>query len=243
MKLKQSVVYRMKDIRKSILIFYLIVIASYIFTAFLNSLESIHMSQFGGIEIGSMIFLFIVSMNSFKPAFYLLMQHGVSRKTMFNSFIISAIIASGVMALIDSICYTLLGTGKSVNTMFEQVYTGLYDDNLLIKVLVTFVWALSAYLAFSMAGYFISVLYYRMNKTLKLIVSITVPSFIFIIMPAIDVYFGWNITRWIGKAFELMLGTGENMNPFRSVITCSILSIIGALLSYGLVKKAVVKRN
>lgn len=243
MKIKQAVIYRLKDVKKSILVFYLIVIASYLFISFLASLESVNMTQMSGFEAATMIFLLVTGLNSFKPAFYLFMQNGISRKTMFYSYFISMLVASGIMALIDSIAYTLVGSNRGIFSLFDQLYNKLYEDQLVVKVLVNFIWAWSAYLAFSLIGYFITILYYRMNKVLKLIVSISVPCLLFIVLPIVDTYYNGEISLFIDKAFDFLFGSGAHVNPFASVLSCSLISIIFAVLSFCLARKAVIKKS
>lgn len=242
MKIKQAVIYRLKDVRKSILLFYLIVFASYLLINILANLESVHVSGMSGLEMSSMIFLLVIGLNSFKPTFYLFVQNGVSRKTMYHSYLISMLISSAIMAFIDAVVFTLIGPKLGIISLFEQLYTGFYEDQLLIRLMVTFLWCLTAYFAFCNIGYFITVLYYRMNKALKLIISISVPCTLFIGVPILDSYFNGKITRMFVETFDFFFGTGADRNPFASVISCCCISLVLVLLSFGFVKKVVVKR-
>jgi hypothetical protein len=242
MKLKQSVLYRLKDLKNSIFAFYLTIIAIILLVIILKSINSLNVTTFGGTELGSMILLFVLSLCSFKSAFYMFVQNGVSRKTMFYSYLISAMVVSGTMALIDSVCYTLLGTRGYANSTFEQIYFEVNYDTIMLKILVSFIWTVSAYMAVSVIGFFITVLYYRMNKIFKLIVSISIPCLLLIILPAVDIYYEGRITSTLRKCFQFLLGTGENINPLNSVITCGCVSIVFAMISYGMVKKVAIKR-
>ncbi len=243
MKIKQAVIYRLRDVKKSVISFYLIIFASYILLSILTRIESVHVTQMSSLEMATMIFLLCIGLNSFKPIFYLLVQNGVSRKTMFYSFMISMLVSSAVMAFIDSVIYSLVETSLGISSLFEQLYVGLYEEQLVVRIFVTFVWALCAYFAFGVIGYFISILYYRMNKSLKLIVSISVPCLLFIGLPIIDTYFNGKVTLMIRKTFDFFFGTGAKPNPFISAISCCCLSIIFLALSFGLSKKAVIKRS
>jgi peptidoglycan/LPS O-acetylase OafA/YrhL len=242
MKIKQAVIYRLKDVRNSLLTFYLVVLACFVFFKIVGSLESVHMSQMNGLEMATIMFLFVLGLFSFRSTFYLFIQNGVSRKTMFYSYIITMLAVSGFMALIDTLAYNLNSSKRGINSLFEQLYSTQYDDELVVKILVAFVWSLSAYLAFSIIGYFVSTIFYRMNKTLKIIVSVSVPCLLFIALPIVDSYYDGKVTRWISNTFDFFFGTGEQLNPFISVLTCCGISIILGICSYALVKKAVIKR-
>ena len=103
-------------------------------------------------------------------------------------------------------------------------------------------WRFVCYAAVAMLGYLITVLYYRMNKPAKLAVSIGVPVFFVIVLPAIDfALFSGSIYHAIGVFVARARGFLNGSNPYIGMLSGTLLFIIFAELSYLTLRKATVK--
>lgn len=245
MKLRKAISYRMIDIKKSIILFYGIMALSFILVILLNTFTTetsgVHVN---GMEFCTFIFLFVWGLNSFRQPFMVLLQNGISRKTMFTSYMIIMTIVAGGMAFFESIIYFVFHANNLYLSAFMQIYDGI-SLNVFSEILLTFVWSFSLYLAAAMFGYFVTTLYYLMNLTAKLIVSIGIPALILVILPILDEYVcAGAIFQFIGKAISYVVGTyGDSYHPFNCILSGLLVALVFAGISYVMVKKVVVKRK
>lgn len=249
MNLKTATLYQVKDYKNSVLIYYLVVVS--VVTFFLITIsvgDSSNFTSTGGIESATSIFLFVAGLNSFKESFLMLMQNGISRKTMFISRVISVGILSVIMACTDRILIFLMGLVNTGNGRFE--ISGLYEHffaehaagrNVLQRGVEGILLAIVLYLASVAFGYFITAAYYRMSKALKIAVSVGVPVGIFLVLPVIDATVaGGRIGRFIAKALRFIFCFGE-ADPYNLILSCIGVFIVFFTLSWLLVRKAVEK--
>jgi hypothetical protein len=104
------------------------------------------------------------------------------------------------------------------------------------------IWRLFTYAATAIVGFFITVLYYRLNKPLKLTVSIGVPVFFLMVLPYIDgMFFDGKIYDTIGNLIAGAYGFLDGYNPYISVLSSAIIFIVMGVLSYLLMRRATVK--
>jgi len=81
MNSKAAVKYRFYDYWKALLIFYIVIAASLVFMFVFSALTRDNPEFRGsvqGLEIASVIFLFVLGLNSFKDVFMMFMQNGIS---------------------------------------------------------------------------------------------------------------------------------------------------------------------
>lgn len=94
MKTRASYRYQVFDNLKAIYVFYFVVLcvdALIFVTAYMSHTQTGNASgQFSGMELSTAIFLFIAGLCSFKEAFGMLIQNGVSRKSIFIGRILTA---------------------------------------------------------------------------------------------------------------------------------------------------------
>ena len=163
---------------------------------------------------------------------------------MFKSFILSIMTLSVFMSLIDSINTVIVNIISNYDPIYLQIYGRRYAEGVseIVKFLDGFLWNTFTYLTVSMVGYFLAILYYRMDKKLTIIVSVGVPGFLFFILPIIEFNFTKGaIIRTIGKFISFASGFENGYNPYYYITTSIFVFIIFGGLSYGLVRKAVVK--
>jgi hypothetical protein len=205
--------------------------------------------QFSGIEAATVIFVFISGLCSFKEAFLMLMQNGISRRTFFLGRIITVLSVALTMALIDQI---IIIASKAVSgltdniiesrSLFEQLYhTKASGMSFAGSTLSSFVFAFSLYLCFMSAGYLITLIFYRLNKAGKLVIGIGVPVGLFTVLPIFDlIAAGGRISAAIYHfiAFAFGLETHQLAN---ALITCIVAFFLLSGLSWLLVRRAPVR--
>lgn len=232
MKIKSAYKYQISELKKPVIIYYAIIVAmmaaaAIIMAVFKNSV--IHIESFDNpYSMATVIFLFVCGLNSFRQQFHMFLANGLSRKTLFLSTLAAFATASVAMAVIDGIL-----------DMAASLYL---SGNLPTQFVDAFVWSVFCYMAAAVTGIFITTAYYRMNKAVKLLVSIGVPVMVFIVIPIVDyTFFNGVITtgfyRFISAATSLL---GED-NPYSMVLVNIFNVAIFSGLSWMLTRRAIVK--
>lgn len=197
-----------------------------------------------GIEFSSMIFIFVGGLNSFKETFRMFLQNGRSRRTLFLSYLYSLLPVTGIMALVDTSLGTVGSSLGNYRSIFEPYFLHLSSSSSLVTFLAGLGLCLFFYTTCALMGYFITTLYYRMGKGLKLLVSIGVPTLVIIVLPMVDIGLAHGaISRGIGQLFLLASGIKAGYNPFYPLASCLIVGSILAGLTYLLQRRAVIKEQ
>jgi hypothetical protein len=203
--------------------------------------------QLSGLEFATVIFLFIAGLNSFKEEFGLLIQNGISRKTVFAGRILTSLTVAMGMAVIDklvSFIFQGLNTVTDGNigssTLFELVYKNYRQEGMLMP-LTSFLFSFFLYLCFSGAGYFITTAFYRLGKAGKVALSVSLPVGIFVVLPIFDYTIaGGRITAALYKFLDFALGISSG-RLINEMITCTLAFLIFSGFSWLLIRKASVK--
>lgn len=250
MNVKAAYKYQLADHKKSILIFYGVIFA--LLTMLSIGTVSIRTASgqlmFSGLDSATAIFLFVAGLNSFKEPFLMLMQNGVSRKSVFKSRILVTLTVALIMAAIDKIilllgkAIALSNDGFQYFSLYEQVYQGrLSQESAFLLHMNIFVFDFLMYLSFLTVGYFITILFYRLNKAGKIAVGAGVPVGLFIVFPIIDsALFNFRISGEISRFFDFIFGC-TSVNPYAAMMTFTVFSVIVSLFTWLLMKKAIVK--
>lgn len=223
--------------------------------------QAFDFSTTSGTELSTIIAIFIVGLTFFKDSFRFYISSGVSRKRFFTGVISALGITSAVTALLDCVNALIFSQFLNYHSLYQMMLnpekigtlvrvknaSGIYTGEVLYKVAFTpsmllknYLWCVLAYFAFAMFGLFITVLYYRMSKVQKIIVSVSVPSFFLFVLPMLDQYVaGGKIGAAISKAFEWWMYCG--INPGTDIITRLALSAVLTGITYYMVRKAEVK--
>lgn len=194
MNINPTLKYQIGDQKKSFFIFWIIMcgllvltfIASMILIAVYGSFDSNNdsatqiVTPFYGyyIFVASVcgIYLFFSSIGSFKENFLMMQQNSVSRKSMF----VARLETIGIMSLIMTVCglvfYYLTWAVLRIMFMIEgsQDTMALSFAEPNSNAILTLVETLCGFLLLMAIGYFITVLFYRLNKTGKILVPILV---------------------------------------------------------------------
>lgn len=260
MKIKSTLKYQLYDQKSSIFIYYLVMILLYTIigtsmsislksNAYV-SLDSTYAVYMSGMEMATGIFLFVLALNSFKENFGMFIQNGVSRKTFFLSKLLNTAVLCFVMSFIDTL---LLNFGKWIATKADGLYSqGIfeigYSDYVsslspIIKYVESYFYNIFLYSTFIAVGFFITLLYYRMNKVWKIAVSVGVPILCFWILPFMDYYFFHsNISQWSSQFMNKILGFSTS-NPLIGMFTMLLISVIFFTISWLLMRRAIVKER
>lgn len=242
MNIKPVFKYFVADSKRALLIYYAIIYLILFLTVILLKSMNIE-GEISSIDVATMIFLLVIGMNLFKAPFRLFLQNGVSRKTMFVSFLCFSGCICAFMAILDQINYRIFSCFSTYAQMFSWLYAGRYETMFGVQqTLEGIVWSLFGYLLFTVLGFFITVLYYRCNKWQKFAISIGVPGVLFIILPLLDGnFFQGQIILNIVKFFRIALGLEYGVNPLIGTLSFAIGAAILGGITFLLMRKAPVK--
>jgi hypothetical protein len=241
--------YMLREYKRALALFYAIqiILMSCLFAIVINVDRST--AQFTGAESIGITFIFVVSLASFKETFRMLIQNGVSRKTMIVGQVAWILCMSAIMSVIDRLISLVGAIGTHITDRFttggllEQLYPSRfsYDPGNILTHFKTIAFSFCLYAAFAALGYLISHLYYRMNTAAKVAVSISVPCFLIIGLPIIDRVTKGKISYFFERVSYLLSGVGGSGSPLRlmafSLLCCALL----CGLSWLLLRRAQVK--
>jgi hypothetical protein len=159
--------YQIHDFWKAVLVFCFInilITSSISATVAING-ESI---SFGGLEMATVIFLFVAGLNCFKSNFKFMLANNVSRKGFYFGNAIALVTVSAFMALVDAILNVIFNNVFVLNIPYEGVVMQLYRNN---SFFAGFLWCFGLNTFAVCFGWFITMLYYRCNSIMKIVVS------------------------------------------------------------------------
>lgn len=238
MNLKPSFKYQFRDSIRSMIGFYIVIVLLYIAATIVTAIArshintSVHM-QLTGIEFSTLIFLFIVGLNVFKENYSLLLQNGVSRRSVFLGHILNALALAAIAALMDKLLLAVFSPivrsfapQMIIGSTFSTIYSVSGAGGYALDILYNF----TSFLLAISCGYFLTNLFYRLNKPGKILVGAGVPVLLFIIYPIFDsVVMDGRISQAIAKFTATVTGTLSN-RPIYAVISF----LVGSAIVYGL---------
>lgn len=242
--------YQTKDNVRAVIIFYLIVCAIIVLISIgVATTSTSSRSTMGGLDTSTTIFLFVAGIVSFKEPFRMLMQNGVSRRTMMKSKILTALALTFFMAVCTTV---LMIIGKALTSSMESYsLLSTYEQTYALKAasqsfftlqLSTLIFNFLQYLSVFSLGLFVALIFYRCGKAGKIAVGAGVPVTIFLVLPIIDaVYFKMKITKSIFQFFDTVFGITAG-RPWAAFISFAVLAVLGLSLSWLLMRKADIKQ-
>ncbi len=248
--LKASIQYRLRDYKQVMLILYLCIYLLFLFSICLRSFNIRSNVTFSSMESVTAITIFVVGLNSFKEYFKFFSINGLSRKTMFFSSVFSLAILSAAFSVIDTINDVIF---SKLATTYYPTFALLYGEryhlegaksvNLTPQILLEhFLWFAFLYFFLSLVGLFITTAYYRMNKPLKIVVSIAVPLFLLNGGNFPNDAISESISRCFNSAIRAMLGFSNGSNPYIAMLSMFLFAAVFAAFSYLLARRADVKK-
>lgn len=242
MKLKKALKYQLTEAVRPVAVFYAVILAIHACFLLAFSIRR-DAASVGGMEAATVIFLFVAGLNSFKSTFGMFMQNGLSRRTLFTSFAAGALIIAAAMTAADFLLGLAAGAVMEYWPLYDSIY--YYPDAGPAFRAAGLLWAFALNAAALMAGYFITTLYYRMNRWQKITVSVGGPVFLFVVLPVLlrRLYKGMNpfssqrsCASWILYWCERIIGS-----PYLTAALFAAAAVILAGLSWLLVRRAVVR--
>jgi hypothetical protein len=183
-----------------------------------------------GLEFATAIFIFIAGLNCFKANFLFLQLFNVTRRSFYIATLSSLATIAAVMTIID----TLL---KNIYTVFipyryQSLYSIAYGQESLLPSLV---WEFMMLLMFACLGWFITMLFYRSNKPLKIAISLS-PVYLSLLSNFIPSSF----FNRLGSTFQYLIGPGSG-TPWINAAGMALATIIILGLNFLLLRRAPVR--
>lgn len=248
-KIIQIAKYQVSDHKTSLFIFYAVILALALLMLVVNTSPaqgnygyneggaqlSVGINSGGGysnLTSASIIFIFIVGLNSFKTAYFFMQANNVSRKVFYVGNFVSFLLLAGIMTIVDTTLNQVFQGLIAHKTSLEQIYN-LHSFWVDIPFTFTFLT-----LAICL-GWLITLLYYRSDKIMKIILSVS-PFLLIILSTYINRITNGAITRELGKFFDNVLGISA-VSPINAVFSFAISAALIYGLSFLLVRKAPIK--
>ena len=192
-----------------------------------------------------------VGLNSFKSNFKFSLANNISRKTFTKGLILAVFPIALVMSVIDLIINRIINIFMKCPTTFDMIYGSFRKSNLLgnsefwvqtndfYTLFRTIIWQFAVYSSLFILGILISLLYYRSNKFLKIVVS-AVPVLLLLFISSTNAVFIDSLNINIGKFIASAFGW-HSLNPYTAVLSFTVLIFAFSSLIYLLVRKAMLK--
>lgn len=230
------------DILKATGVFYCILLITLAALFAINANGSV-----SGLEVASIIFIFVCGLNSFKENFYFSQGNNISRKSFIGGVILSAFPIAIIMAIIDLLINRVMNLFIPSPSLYDMGYTALKNfDNgalhtewiqsngfttVINTILLSFVLYCFAYIL----GIVINLIYYRCNTLMKIAVSV-IGGGILITWLSSDLNYG------LFKVLERVLGI-KTQNVYLAILSCILMFIVLSGCIYRLIKTAEIKER
>lgn len=225
--------YQLQDSGKAMLIYYLIMASLLVLLAvlirFARTPEPI---STGGLDLATIIFLFIAGLGCFKSSFRFTSANGVSRRRFFRENIPALLALAGLATVVDTLMASIYRTFLNYISLHQMLYPTS-------DAISGIIWLFAVYAASIFLGWFITLLYYRSSKPQKLMISLS-PVVLFIGFGFANTLTSGRVSSAIQRFFLGFWGT-ESMTPYAAVMNLSITIVLLCSLIFLLVRRAPVK--
>ncbi len=268
MNIKAAYHYVLSNICRSIIVYYIILIVFYslIFSSIaintsgntqynnnINGVESYSVSSsgFSGMEFITVIFIFIMGYYALRNNFGTLIQNSLSRKSIFvNECLVSltfALIMSTInelILIISKLAATAASTPRhtiEVSSLAESVYhmdiTGIGG---ILFHLTNYLYTFFLFLFTMMVGYLLSLIYYRVNRAIKILLNVSFLSVVVLYRPIVIKISNERLKEAVSDFLNSIFGITTNQPAF-AMITYLILSAIASYFIWLLLRRANVR--
>lgn len=244
MRLMPTYQNHLKDWVKGLVILYSVLVGIFILaTIFIAvSVDQGHPS-FEGMEFVSQIFLVVAGITFFKPNLKLALANGISRRTEFVVTMLAALTVGAVCMVLNDGVNLLYGTVYPTESAFYMTYSGFNFANQAAYYLTKVAYDILGNFFCFVVGYFIGALYYRMNRALKIAVSIGVPV-LFSSAAGIAGFLSFRSEFWrdlFAWAFETIARIYAN--PYSYLLATILVHALLIFFSYLLIRTAPIKEQ
>ena len=198
---------------------------------------------FSGFDMAYAVFVFVWSLCAFRVQFRFFQQNGISRKSQFAAWGITAAAMSLFLAVLSVAITYGMNQFFNYRSIFQQMYAPLFASGAGASlVFQEMLWNAALFLGEAGAGFAITLLYYRMGKTTKVLVSVLVPASLLLGLPAIDGLVQGALTRFFGWVGPQMFGFFDSgINILAPVGVFLAVALIAAGLAWGMMRRVPVK--
>lgn len=200
MKQKGAIYYQLTAIKRPLGVFYLIIVLLFFVMVIANAIFG--SIGYGGVEVASMICIFVIGCCSFKEDFLFLIQNGVGRKTILKSQCLSYSLICVGMAAADTVLacgMTLISEAlhfDGYRPLLVNCY--LWEDGILGHIPVNFLLLMAAYLMLYSFGYLLAAMSYRGGRRITIGISVGLPVTLFVVLPAfLELGSEMGIVKWV----------------------------------------------
>lgn len=253
MKIKSMTKYIMTNFLMGYVVYAAIVVAVIIISRIIGDMEN---SMFGGMDSGSAICLGVIAIVFFREKFLFSSQNGVSRKC----FILSNLTAFVILAVICSAGDTIISVfGNFVQTHGGAIYESTYEQQFIeittdsqsnyiatipeaADYLKGFILMFAIDLTSMIAGFTVSSFIYRLSKTLKIIIIITIIvlcNISPIIFYLIGEYTKYDISKPIKELYDYFTWIAGDLCRFESFFI--IISAVLFGISFLIIRRAPIR--
>ncbi|CAM2079462.1 MAG: ABC-2 family transporter protein [uncultured Clostridium sp.] len=209
-------------------------------------------STLSGIEVSTVIFIFVCGLNSFKSNFYFAKSNGISRKTFIKGLLISSVPIALVMSIIDIIINRINNIFIKNPTFYDMAYgnsvgyiSKIYDgswvqSNSLNTIFNTILFQFSLCLLAYVIGIVINMIYYRANKYVKVLVS-AIPVALIILKGNLSMR-NPSLTLRINEFTDYIFGFNPS-NVFACITTFLVFTVVLSAIAFLLIRKATIKER
>lgn len=257
MNLKVIIKYELYNIKKALIIFYVSIYVLLIFLSIMYRENKVGFAEYvqsgfrgyhGCMELATIIFILVIGFISFKKCFEFYQANGVSRKEQHLGFIASVWIIAAILSFVDNM------NAFVFSRVITFRYTSFYEylGNLahlnrnatdISNYFLSFLWAMFAYAMFFTIGYSLSLLFYKMKRTWRIIIPVGVPVLLFG-LATVDDWFN-HATAGYGLRDNVPIAFGmadpNEYYPLVSIITCGIVIIIFSLINQAMIRRTALK--
>ncbi len=221
---------QLQDARKPIGIFYALIIGLSLIAAFSIWHNVGEGAIIGGIDFASAVFVLILGLNSFSTAFRFTLAKNVSRMKFFVGTVQALIIIAAVLATVD----TVYGTFLRTLIPYECLQTQLYGTTSPLTVLP---WTFALYTALAISGFMITMLYYRSNRLLQMLISLS-PLLFYLILVILNYLTDGAAPRALKNLFSTAFGFSTSTpNPYIAVASLLLGAVVVAAISFLLIRR------
>ena len=224
--------FQLRESRNPMLIFYATILVMVSLLAVLIWRDTGDNAQVSGLGPSTVVFLFILGLNGFASGFKFMQANSVSRKRFYVANIIALIAVAALMAAIDGTLTVVLKQMFPYEGMLEQIYrTAAFIPD--------FIWSFSLYAFAAFSGWMVTMVYYRCDKSQKILVSLS-PAFLFIVLVYL-IRINGAVGRAIINFLGVVLGLSGTPNPYVAALSFLVGTAGVAALSFLLIRRMPIK--
>ena len=206
MKKKGALYFQLDSLKKPVIVFYLIVLAATIVALALNwNTEEAGVS---GLEMATMIFLFVIGCCSFRDDFLFLIQSGVGRRGIFQTHCLAYGLLCLLLSAVDTVFVRVLSAvlASRPGVRYESLASSLLPQmEGALGFLANWALLLAVYLFLFSFGYLLGVLSYRGGRKITVLLAVGVPVLFFGGLPAFLI--GTSGNPFLARVIQFLFGS------------------------------------